>query len=162
MGITDDKQTPEKVGYIVGPRLVEFIQSFSDFLEGQGEYGKSNTAKYIVADITSRVDDGKKKYGQYLYTDDGICKFQQTSEELDDAIHYLFSNLVKKVFDGVCDIEVNSFQSNILQLKVEFLRTLLDPEFIESITKESSKHPLKKIIKKDYDEDVVFNVDEFN
>lgn len=162
MGITDKKQKPIKLGYAVGPRLVNFIQNFEEFLKSKGEHEHANTAAYIANDIKARVNDGKDKYGQYLYTDDGICKFQQTSEELDDAIHYLFSNLIKQAYHEDCDIEQFSFQSNILQLKAELIKTMLDPKFIKSICDPKNKSVLRKIIVEDQKADVIYSEEDLN
>lgn len=135
MGDPKHKQKPLKRGEEVGPKLLRFLDHFQFEMTDRKHKNQTYTEiiNTVFDDLRNRVDLGKEKYGQYLYTDDGISKYQQISEELDDAIHYAFSNLVKYSNNETPDVMYNSKEHEAISMKLFILEYFLSEDVCKKI-----------------------------
>lgn len=147
MGTIDGKIMPKKVGYAVGPRLIEFCIKTQERLRDRGieNVGMHGACEYIKR----RVLEGELKYGQSMYTGDGLDSLTNLEEEIADAIYYR----IKRLTDAANgDLHKDYDDSDPQYKRCLALAALL--QFVMEITEEP--HPdVFELLRKPRAEDII-------
>lgn len=124
--ITDKKQLPVKKGLAVGPRLIGYFELANKYFASQNEYLQHND------EAIKRIHEGKEKYGQWMYTEDGLNTYEQTSSELDDALYYMTKEIMRGPENTyLTEDELASLQTRLITLAA-FLEILIRGNFLDN------------------------------